>query len=45
MIVNRITCFLFTLIVLITLSGPAYTNVGEIGQVEGSAVIERDNTL
>ena len=45
MIVNRITCFLFTLIVLITLSGPAYTNVGEIGQVEGSAVIERDNTI
>ena len=45
MAVMRYTCFLLTFIICIIITLPAYSSVGEIGQVEGSAVIERDATI
>jgi len=43
---NRYTWFLLLgLIALAILAGPAYGNVGEIGQIKGSGVLERDGDI
>ena len=43
---NKYTWFLvFGLILLAILVKPAYGNVGEIGQIKGSGVLERDGDI